>query len=166
MSRLSATEGEFSVHEAGGTLYASWRCTDRRVWEQIKLSFRASFPHWSGATYDGGWRAWKVPLHQRHRLAQWADSWFRDEAQHWDEDEPRAKRGQERARHERETAPRSTLDEAYRILWLRPGAPLDVAQAAYKALIKTQHPDHGGDHDAAVAINRAMDLIRARTGAA
>jgi curved DNA-binding protein CbpA len=35
-----------------------------------------------------------------------------------------------------------------------------VVQAAYHALVRLYHPDVGGDHDRAVAINAAAALIR------
>ncbi len=171
MSKISAHDGEFSVHEAGGTLYVSWRCKDRRVWEQLKSSFRAIFPHWSGAAYDGGWRAWKVPLHQRHRLATWADAWFADAAQYWDGERPGTGRRREQAHEPPKTSPPlSTLSQAYHMLHLTDDAPLAVVEAAYRALAKQAHPDAGGNHEAAKAINAAVALIRdarvRRTGAA
>ncbi len=161
MSRLSVADGDLSVHEAGGTLYASWRCTDRRVWEKIKLSFRASFPHWTGATYDGGWRAWKVPLHQRHRLATWADAWFRDAAQYWDGERPGAGRRREQTHEPPKTSPPlSTLSQAYRTLHLADDAPLAVVEASWRVLSKINHPDAGGLHEGQKVINSAVALIR------
>jgi len=170
MSRLNIAEGEFSVHEAGGTLYASWRCKDPRTWEQIKLSFRASFPHWTGVSYDGGWRAWKVPLHQRQRLAEWADAWFRDEAQQWDGERHSNGSRQQRAR-EREAAPLSSLSQAYAILHVAADAPPELLTAAHRIALRAAHPDTPtGSHEKAVAVNRAWELIQAaqsrRSGAA
>jgi hypothetical protein len=57
------------------------------------------------------------------------------------------------------------LLHAYSILYLQPGAPLHIAQAAYAAAMKRCHPDvAGGDSATAIRLNWAIGMIRARTG--
>lgn len=53
------------------------------------------------------------------------------------------------------------LARAYAILYLQPGAPLEIAQAAYTAAMKRAHPDlAGGDTAAAAELNWAIATIR------
>jgi hypothetical protein len=54
------------------------------------------------------------------------------------------------------------LARAYSILYLQPGAPLHIAQAAYAAAMKQAHPDRpGGDTRSAAELNWAIATIRA-----
>lgn len=58
--------------------------------------------------------------------------------------------------------PRPPVDpraEAYAVLWLRPGAPVEVVKAAYRVLSQRHHPDHGGDVRTMQAINRAYEVL-------
>lgn len=50
--------------------------------------------------------------------------------------------------------------DPYEVLGLRPDAPLEVAEASYKALAKTAHPDSGGNDSLMTELNAAIDLIR------
>jgi hypothetical protein len=50
---------------------------------------------------------------------------------------------------------------AYATLHLTDDAPLEVAEAAFKALVRTAHPDSGGSNAAMVALNTAIQQIRA-----
>ncbi len=166
MSHIGAGEGHLTIHEVDDELYASWRCRSGTMFDLLKNDFRATFGGWRGGHYDGDARAWVVPPRQRERLAQWADSWFTDAAQSWQaERDDTWGAGQRQQRQQQEPPPtadppRSTLDEAYGILHLRPSAPLRVVEAAYRALAKQTHPDAGGSHEAQKAINSAVVLIR------
>ncbi|HET6317736.1 MAG TPA: DnaJ domain-containing protein [Chloroflexota bacterium] len=51
---------------------------------------------------------------------------------------------------------------AYAVLWLRPGAPLSVVQAAYRALASRYHPDAGGDALAMRRLNQAYETLCAQ----
>jgi hypothetical protein len=56
-------------------------------------------------------------------------------------------------------APPQTIDP-YELLELRPDASLEVAEAAYKAKVRTIHPDKGGSPEQMRALNRAIEEIR------
>lgn len=62
--------------------------------------------------------------------------------------------------HPQPTSPRAD-PSPYATLHLAEGAPLPVAEAAYKALVKAAHPDSGGSHAAMVVLNGAIQRIRA-----
>lgn len=51
------------------------------------------------------------------------------------------------------------MANAYAVLWLRPGAPLSVVQAAYRALASRYHPDAGGDTRAMRRLNEAYETL-------
>jgi len=46
------------------------------------------------------------------------------------------------------------------VLHLRPTAPPELVDAAYRCLARLHHPDRGGDHDAMQALNHAVEQIR------
>jgi DnaJ domain len=52
-----------------------------------------------------------------------------------------------------------TVEEAYEILGLAPGADADAIKAAHHRLMKQLHPDHGGTDYLATKINRARDVL-------
>jgi len=58
------------------------------------------------------------------------------------------------------TAPETLLDRAYAALYLRPSAPLPVAEAAYKVAMKKAHPDAGGTDQAARELIWAIETVR------
>jgi hypothetical protein len=55
-----------------------------------------------------------------------------------------------------------TIDEAYEILGLTPGADAEAIKAAHHRLMKQLHPDHGGTDYLATKINRARDVLLKR----
>lgn len=55
-------------------------------------------------------------------------------------------------------------DDPYTVLYLYPGAPLIVAEAAYKALARLAHPDAGGSEDVMASLNEAIAAIRKQRG--
>jgi hypothetical protein len=59
-----------------------------------------------------------------------------------------------------ETA-RTSYAAACRLLHLAEGAPLHVAEAAFRAMAKAAHPDAGGSNEAMAGVNGAIELIRA-----
>jgi hypothetical protein len=50
--------------------------------------------------------------------------------------------------------------DPYEVLDIRPGAPLAVAEAAYKAKMRLAHPDSGGSIAEAKRLNTAIEKIR------
>jgi hypothetical protein len=52
-----------------------------------------------------------------------------------------------------------TVDEAYAILGLAPGADAAAIKAAHHRLMMQLHPDHGGSDYLATKINRARDVL-------
>lgn len=52
-----------------------------------------------------------------------------------------------------------TVEEAYAILGLSPGADAEAVKAAHHRLMKQMHPDHGGSDYLATKINRARDVL-------
>lgn len=62
-----------------------------------------------------------------------------------------------------EDEPPASLDE-FAVLGLLPSAPMEVCEAAYKALCKVHHPDTGGDPEKMKNINVAWLKIKATKG--
>ena len=53
-----------------------------------------------------------------------------------------------------------TPDVAWRTLYLLPDAPASVVDAAFKALAKVHHPDHGGNEKRMRDINLAYERLK------
>jgi len=59
----------------------------------------------------------------------------------------------------RATSGDMTVEEAYEILGLKPGAGPEEIRSAHHRLMKQLHPDHGGTDYLATKINRARDVL-------
>jgi hypothetical protein len=140
------------------------------LWHAILASFKVRFPTHHDRSFSPQTKTWSVPRSHYQRLARWADYWFDGDAQQWDDDEEpdgraygRRTDSETRSSDGRGGTPRagsSALAAAYAQLHLLPSAPAELVQAAHRTLIKLHHPDHGGDHGRAVALNAAIALIR------
>ncbi len=135
------------------SVYVAWRSTDTDTFTDIKSLFKAAFP---AAHWDTEMRAWGLPAGARVAVLNWArrnfdqDSITIEEASWLDDDEDDEREGGD------------TLLGAYATLYLRPGAPLAIAEAVYRVMSKRAHPDAGGDTAAMAAINAAIEVIRER----
>jgi len=87
----------------------------------------------------------------RDLLRRWyGDVKVTDPAAQWRRPEPR---------------PIRTTDGDYAALHLPPSAPASLILAAYRCLARELHPDHGGTHEAMLAINAALDSLKKRGAA-
>ncbi|MBV8398597.1 MAG: DnaJ domain-containing protein, partial [Acetobacteraceae bacterium] len=59
-----------------------------------------------------------------------------------------------------------TVDEAWQVLGLQPGASEEEIRAAHRRLMRAAHPDSGGSDWMAARVNQARDILlgRARRG--
>ncbi len=55
---------------------------------------------------------------------------------------------------------RTSGNDPWTVLFLRPGAPPELVTAAHRCLAKLNHPDRGGSTTTMQAINAAVDQIR------
>jgi len=160
------------IQEDDSYFLVAWRVFGGDDFTYVKASFRQQFPRSSGAEWLPDSKAWVLPVWQRAALRAWCARLFESDAVTWRAyDASHEQKRQER--HQRQDAPRTPrtrpLSDAYRTLHLAPDAPLWAAEAVYRAAQKLAHPDAGGEHAAAVALNQAIDTIRScasRSGAA
>lgn len=52
------------------------------------------------------------------------------------------------------------IRDPYEVLGIRPDAPLEVAEASYRALAKVAHPDAGGSEAKMAELNAAIERVR------
>ncbi len=159
----------------GGYIALRLYADDRRCWDAILSDFKLIMPPFA-RRYDSSRKLWLVDEDYTERLEVWLARTFEEGAV--DDERPRAghrsgSSGSSSQRQEeppKARQPLSTLSAAYRTLHLADDAPLAICEAAYRTLAKATHPDAGGTHDQAVAVNAAIEVIRAaqarRSGAA
>ena len=56
--------------------------------------------------------------------------------------------------------PKTDLERAYALLYVQIGAPIEIAEAAYKTAMKKAHPDAGGTDEQARKLSWAIETIR------
>ena len=52
-----------------------------------------------------------------------------------------------------------SADEACEILAVEPGATAEDIESAYRRVMKSAHPDHGGSDWMAAKVNQAKDIL-------
>jgi len=77
----------------------------------------------------------------------------------WRDDLHREQNGGHRRAPPRGAGADVTVEEAYAILGLPPGADAAAIKAAHHRLMKQLHPDHGGTDYFAAKLNRARDVL-------
>ncbi|MCJ7527471.1 MAG: J domain-containing protein [Methyloceanibacter sp.] len=58
----------------------------------------------------------------------------------------------------------AAMRDPYEVLGVRPDAPMDVIEAAYRVRAKTLHPDTGGDHEEMKVLNDSMERVKQDRG--
>lgn len=151
------------IQEDDSYFLVAWRVFSGDDFTYVKSSFRQQFPKSSGAEWLPADKCWVLPIVQRAALRAWCARLFEHDAVTWRAyaEEPHTR--QEQRQDTPRTPQTSPLSDAYGTLHLVPDAPLWAAEAVYRAAQKFTHPDTGGDHAQAVALNRAITTIR--TGA-
>jgi len=144
------------VRDDGARLLVSFKAT-RDEFQRFLAAFRDRFlplPRWSPQEH-----AWILPASERRPLLNWLAARVHPDALTWVDE--LAGRG----RCYSPFPPDDPLVSAYTALHLLPTAPVEVVQAAHRALVKLHHPDLASDehsaHSAMVTINQAITAIRA-----
>jgi len=143
------------VRIANPRLLLRFRSTSPEEFDRFKALYRARFgaaTRWSRAD-----NAWVLPVRERAPLAAWLSLYVAADDIAWIDLD--AASGWGRASYPSATDPAS---QAYAALCLTPDAPLPLVELVYRWYMKNGgHPDAGGHHAQAVALNRAVALIRA-----
>jgi DnaJ family protein C protein 19 len=85
--------------------------------------------------------------------------------QHWRASQSGQGRGaQSQSQSQSQPPPRRsssgmTMEEAWQVLGLQPGADADAIRAAHRRLMRGAHPDGGGSDWLAARVNQARDLL-------
>lgn len=154
------------IQEDDSYFLVAWRVFGGDDFTYVKASFRQQFPKSSGAEWLPDSKAWVLPRWQRATLRAWCARLFEPDAVTWRayEEEPHRRQEQRHQSYQRQDTSRTPqttpLSDAYGTLHLVPDAPLWAAEAVWRAAQKLAHPDAGGDHATAVALNHAIDVIR------
>jgi hypothetical protein len=166
MSRYRADEARVTMTPYGSGLLVRWQ--SEQYFHDILASFRAALPRHGDCTYNGSLRGWTVSPYARGRLEQWLSWTFEPAAIAWEEGEPAGHRygstyssGGAYGRYREPQTTTSVIEAAFATLHLLPSAPPEVAQAAHRAMLRLTHPDSGGTHEQAVAVNLAWEAIQA-----
>lgn len=133
--RISGDDAAFSAALAG-------------LKERVPRAYRWFVP-------DG--KFWHVDIRAARYLDRWIGEILDDGAEVYGDGEPL-----HMSRNEPATAPAPAdpLAELYRELFLVPGAPMKLIEAARRILAVELHPDHGGEEEHMKRVNVAYDLIQ------
>ena len=141
-----------SVDLDGDELIINWRCLSQNRWYEVLEDFKTYFGY--DAHFDGDRRRWILPRSEYMALRAWARRHFqpgqiRDSAA-----------GKKQHKTSCPPAKPGPIEQAYRALYLVPGAPAWAITAMYRAAAKEYHPDAAGDHELMVRLNAAVALLR------
>lgn len=94
--------------------------------------------------------------------ARWQEQQERKEQQRQKDEQQRRQQEYERQRQQKSTPPqpKTDLERAYELLFVQFGAPIEIAEAAYKTAMKRAHPDAGGTDEQARKLSWAIEAIR------
>jgi hypothetical protein len=163
MTRYTSDEATVWVWGLYDRTCLKWRSSD--YWDEIRVSLKDYFPRHGDLSYSPTRKLWTVPAWRRPVLEEWLLWTFEPSCIRWDEEPPgpygRTYHDSSYGRYSRPRTSTSTLEAAYRVLHLYPTAPPELAQAAHRIMVKLSHPDVGGSHEAAVAVNAAWEVIQA-----
>jgi len=142
-----------------------WTAPDSDAFTAAKNDLRAGFNHSTGLRFDGQAKEWTLPLRSVACLQRWADAWAT--SQDWEATSHDGRRNSRRTDDAGRAPRRHTVasSDPYAVLHLRQDAPLWAAEAVYRAAHKHMHPDAGGSHAQAVAVNHAIATIREQAAA-
>ncbi len=150
------------IRSGAGVLRVRWSA-DPGTWRVILEDFKGSVGYRPGVTFDGDGKCWVVPPAYADLLTGWMGRYFPPGAVVWEGVYPGG--GADRAggqdSHARRPAPAPALASSYKVLYLAPGAPAELVEAARRVLSKRYHPDAGGDTATMQRINAAADLLLA-----
>ena len=118
-------------------------------WEPHREDFKDRIP-WDGRRWDGERRRWIIAALYVADLLDFLGEIGADVL----DDRPR-----QATKMAVPALPRD-LRAAFDVLHMQYDAPLGCAEAIYRFMAKTVHPDHGGTNDAMAALNRAIAVIR------
>ncbi len=153
ITRLREREETITITLDGSRYLLAWRSRESGQWREILNRLKASLPfHGSDdrLLFDRENKVWTFPSWRCHELAGAARSIFEEPAIHWET---------------AATARPDDLAAAYELLHLSASAPPELVEQVYRWTMKTLHPDRGGSHESAVALNKAIARIReAHTG--
>ncbi len=145
------------VREDAETILFRWQVNDLATFDEIRADLRRSFPRSARLRFDKGLGGWALPMSERANFETWLRYWFSPACQYpWPPEDDETQAGRTRAQR----GGGRSLAEAFALLHLNMDAPLWAAEAVYRAAQKHMHPDAGGTHAQATALNEAIALIR------
>ncbi len=160
MARASAPPHQATctvVRERTGVLRVRWSA-DPALWRLILEDFKDCVGYLPGVTFDGEGKCWVVLPAYADRLTRWMGRHFPPGTVAWEGVyNGTGAAGGRAGAQDSPQAPR--LTSAYQVLYLAPGAPAELVEAARRVLAKRAHPDIGGDEETMRAINAAADLL-------
>jgi hypothetical protein len=163
-----------SPDASGGGWWLNFGADDTAEFNEIKEAVKTRIPdrsrHW-----DRSERAWWIATEEYVRrlsdllpdIPFYLDAGA-DARRHQQEERQRERERERREQEERDRArasgsgvPPADVAQALALLCLTPSAPVGLVGAARRWWARESHPDHGGSHEAMVAINNAADKVEA-----